>query len=74
MRAFRAKSEKFEPVTLMLDTQEEVDKLFAMANHNRFSVAMRIATWRSILAPYRSAHDGYSEYHNIICRFARGGF
>ena len=74
MRAFRAKPEKFEPVTLILETQEEVDKLFAMGNHVQFSEAMKITSLRSLLAPYRSACNGYYEYHDIICKFARGGF
>ena len=47
----------FEPVTLILETQEEVDAIYAVLNHVSFSQCIGIGDAdQSILTPYADVH------------------
>jgi hypothetical protein len=54
------KTEKFEPVQIVLETQEEVDKLFAIINHSRIADAVDLPNAWELLRPYRS--DNYRAF------------
>jgi hypothetical protein len=44
----------FEPVAIILETQEEVDKLYAVLNYAPITDAVRMDNWRVELFPHRS--------------------
>lgn len=52
---------KFQPVILTLETQEEVDKLFALLNHSAISDAVGFTEEYLVLKPYIS--DKKNLYH-----------
>lgn len=66
MHAFQPEpEEKFKPVHLVLDSQEEVDKVFALFNHSGLAESLGMFQWYSTLAPYGSRISA-SRYHSII--------
>ena len=66
MKAFREEpKQEFIPVHLILETQEEVDKLFALFNHNSITKAMRIRDWHISLQPYHFRQNSDSYYAKI---------
>jgi len=45
---------KFFPVTVILETQEEVDKVYALLDHAKLNKALDLKGCYSVLTPYRS--------------------
>lgn len=63
---------KFNPVVLTLETQEEVDKLFAIFNNARISSILNIDTAYKHLKPFvkdsnDSMHSSWGKYHTKLC-------
>lgn len=72
MKAQRNEEKQFIPVTLMLETQHEVDALYAVLNHKTFNDAVLGLDGDSFkhLAPFKS--ENYVKIHEKIQAF-RGG-
>lgn len=55
----------FKPVVITLETQEEVDKIFAMFNHVTLSETLEFdLNWTDMLELFSS--DEYKEYHRRL--------
>ena len=54
----------FRPITLTLETQAEVDAIFAVLNHRRYAKALGMDAQYMALSPYKSAK--YSEFHTAL--------
>ncbi len=55
----------FMPVTLTLETQEEVNAIFAVLNYSAIGRAMGMATLFLQLAPFKT--DAYDAIHKRLC-------
>ncbi len=55
---------RFESVALILETQEEVDKVFALSNYSTLQDALGLYDLYRALHPYR--FNGYGAYHDKI--------
>jgi len=63
MKVERIKPEaEFVPVVVTLETQEEVDKLFALLDHCTVNRELGTKDWWKLLEKYKS--KGYEKYFN----------
>lgn len=56
--------EPFVPIQVTLETQEEVDKLFALANHSIINKNLQLDGWWEKLDMYRSGE--YEKWHSVL--------
>lgn len=54
----------FEPILLTIETQDELDRLFALCNHSLISDRLMLYNMQDLLHPHRS--DNYVKYHNEL--------
>lgn len=59
----------FKPVKLVLETQEEVDKVYSLLNHLDLAECLDIVGIFEILQPYRS--KDYTKYHEKLQELLR---
>lgn len=60
MKACRVRN-PFEPVVMTLESQEEVDKLFAVFNFTPISRALNLGGWLEVLNRFKTS--AYVQYH-----------
>lgn len=56
--------EIFQPIKIVLESQEEVNKLFAIFNYTPISEAVDIPSWWSELRPYKT--DDATRFHGHL--------
>lgn len=56
----------FDPVKIVLETQEEVDKVFAMLNYSPIVNALQLGNWYQKLQSYRT--ENYRNYHDHLAQ------
>jgi hypothetical protein len=66
-----ALNQEFQPVMITLETQGEVDAIFAVLNHHGLQEALGLSSdaWKD-LDPYVS--ENYKAKHSAICAWQRG--
>jgi len=64
MKAIQERPDTFIPVHLVLETQEEVDKIYALLNQSRINEMVDLPyAWKDLL-PYKS--NGSVKWYNRI--------
>ncbi|MDD5381897.1 MAG: hypothetical protein PHG53_09725 [Phycisphaerae bacterium] len=64
MKVEEIEPKKFQPVKLVLETQDEVDKLYAIANLAPLQNLIGLENMWQLLIRYKSS--GYMQYHNLL--------
>lgn len=64
MKATRSKNKAFVPVELTLETQEEVDAIYALLNCNRLVCAVHVGSAYLALRPYVS--KAWNRLYNML--------
>ena len=67
MRVEVTEPKKFQPVKLVLETQEEVDKLFAIANFTPLAKLLDIENVWELLDVRKS--EAYVQYHDLLGKY-----
>ena len=69
MKIFRDEQKYFKPVTIVLETQEEVNKIFAVANFNDICESLKLHDLYRDLQKFRD--DGYYDFHRKLMKIFR---
>lgn len=60
----------FKPVVLILESQEEIDKVFSLVNYTPICKALKLGELYELLFTFKT--DGYQTYHKILDTCVKG--
>ena len=66
MKIKTIEEQKFTPITITLETQEEVDKLYTLANHAYIDRAIGLHELYLGLQPYRNSQNSVKYHTRLI--------
>ena len=59
----------FKPICITLESQEDVDKVYAILDHSSIVRAFNIENWYKQLRPFRTG--AYTKYHSKLMSMLR---